>query len=104
MQEQLFGGGPVRAQLLQRDFAETLGQRLHVSRQATECRRTLVTAFVHIKGAVDLELDSMQARGRIAVVLGDKAAGIGLIAATVYPSYRRVFSTVSATAPTQLVP
>ena len=40
----------------------------------------LVAALVHVQSAIDFELDGMQARSRVAVVLGDEAAGIGLVA------------------------
>ena len=47
----------------------------------------------------------MQAGGRIAVVLGDEAAGIGLVAAHAVAQRRAgSVSTVSDTTPTQLVP
>src|SRR5665647_2136610 len=77
----LFGRGAVRPQLLQRDLAQTPGHRLQVGRKPCEPADTLVTAFVHVERAVDLELDGMEARGRVAVMLGDEAAGIGLVAA-----------------------
>src|SRR5262249_22856517 len=77
----LLGSRAIGPQLLQRDFAKALGQCLHVGCQATECRRSLIAALVHIKGAIDLELDGVQPRSRIAVVLGDKSAVVWLITA-----------------------
>src|ERR1700753_3437176 len=44
-------------QSLQRDFAETFAQRLHVGGQAGEACRTLVTALVHIERAIALGVE-----------------------------------------------
>src|SRR5665647_2557893 len=77
----LFGRRPIGVQLFQRDLAQALRQRVQVASQPPEAAGALVAALIHIKRAVDLELDGMQAGGRIAVMLGDKAPGIGLIPA-----------------------
>src|ERR1039457_6663300 len=49
--------------------------------QPVERAGARVAALVHVKRAVDLELDGMEAGSRVAVMLGDEAAGIGLIPA-----------------------
>src|SRR5581483_11085470 len=77
----LLGRGAVRAQFLERDGGNHLGEAFQVGRQAGEAGGALVAPLVHVQGAIDFELDGMQARGWIAVVLGDEAAGIGLVAA-----------------------
>ena len=50
-------------------------------RRRSERGRALVAPLVHVERAVDLELDRVQAGRRVAVVLGDEAARIGLVAA-----------------------
>src|SRR5262245_54344838 len=77
----LFRRRPVGAQLLVRERGKPLRQRLQVGGQTVERGRTLEPPLVHIERAVELELDGMQPGGRIAVVLGDEASGIGLVAA-----------------------
>ena len=74
-------GGAVGPQVFERNLAEPAGQEFHVCRDPGEALSPLVAPFVHVKRAIDLELDGVQPRGRIAVVLGDEAAGIGLVAA-----------------------
>src|SRR5262249_25519225 len=49
--------------------------------QPSEGGRALETPLVHVKRAVELELDGMQAGSRIAVMLSDEAARIRLVAA-----------------------
>jgi hypothetical protein len=56
------------------------------------------------KGTVDLKLDGMQSRRRIAVMLGDEATSVRLVAANRVSEGPQGLSTVSATTPTQLVP
>src|SRR6476659_7104610 len=77
VKERLFGRSAVGPQLLERDG----GERLEVVRQPGEGGRALEAALVHIKRAVELQLDGVQAGGRIAVVLGDEAPRIRLVAA-----------------------
>src|SRR5664280_2594282 len=77
----LFLRRPVWAQFFQWNLAQAPGQRLQIGRQLAERAGTRVAALVHVKRAVDLELDGVQAGGRVAVMLGYEAAGIGLIPA-----------------------
>src|SRR5207237_1271634 len=45
-----------------------------------EARNPPIFALVHVERAVDLDLRGMKSRGRIAVMFGDKTAGIRLVA------------------------
>ena len=78
----LFGRRAIGPQFLERNLAEPPRQaspdRPPGGRNAAE---RSIAPLVHVERAVDLELDGMQAGGRIAVMLGDEAAGIGLVAA-----------------------
>src|SRR4051812_21076072 len=71
----LFRGGAIGPQLLQGDRGKAVRQRLQVGGQTAEGGGALEAPLVHVKRAVELELDGMQAGGRIAVMLGDEAAG-----------------------------
>ena len=85
--------------------ARQLRQRLEVGGQTAEAGGALEAALVHVERAVELELDGMQARGRVAVMLGDEAAGIGLVAAHRVALLRAAsISITSDTTATQLVP
>src|SRR5262249_27953845 len=77
----LLGRRPVGPQFRDRDGGKAIRERLEVGGQTREGRRVLETPLVHIKRAVELELDGVQAGGRVAVVLGDEASGIRLVAA-----------------------
>ena len=65
-------GGAIGPQFLERNGGQPVGQHLQVGRKAAEPRRMLEAAFVHVERAVELDLDGVQARGRIAVMLGDE--------------------------------
>src|SRR5450756_3244651 len=58
-----------------------LRQDSEIGGHACKARAALAPPFVHVDRAVEFELDGMQAGGRIAVMLGDEAAGIGLVPA-----------------------
>src|SRR3954462_2699717 len=77
----LFGRGAIRPQLLERDGGKALRQGVEVCRQTIEARGALEAALVHVERTVELELDGVQPPRGIAVMLGDEAAGIGLVAA-----------------------
>src|SRR5262249_46265771 len=77
----LLGRRPVGPQFLDRDGGKAIGERLEVGSQTREGGRALETPLVHVKRAVEFELDGVQAGGRVAVMLGDEASGIGLVAA-----------------------
>src|SRR5262249_317916 len=79
--EKLLSRGPVRPQLLQGDLTKAPRQGLHILRQTVESRRTLILAFIHVEGTVDLKLNGVKPDGRVAVVFGDEAAGVWLVAA-----------------------
>src|SRR5690242_21590901 len=77
----LFSRGAVGPQLLERNSSQPVGQKLKVRRQPAEAGGTLEAALIHVERAVELDLDGVQACGRVAVMLGDAAAGVGLVAA-----------------------
>src|SRR5258705_3320370 len=76
----LFSGGAIRPQLLDRERRKAIRERFEIGSQASEGRRALEAPLVHVERAVELELDGMQPGSRIAVMLGNEAAGIGLVA------------------------
>src|SRR3954465_8089666 len=82
-----WNGGPLlrrgleRSEIAKRHGRERVGHRAEISRHLCEPRSTLAPPLVHVDRAVEFELDGMQAARRIAVMLGDEAAGIGLVAA-----------------------
>src|SRR6516165_9640073 len=65
-----FGGGSVRAKLLDRQLGEPIGQRLEIRYELRKIVRPLIAALVHVEAAVEFELDRVQARRRISVMLG----------------------------------
>src|SRR6185437_2120386 len=77
----LFGSRPIGAQLLERDFAQSLRQSVHIGCQVVESRRMLIAALIHVEGPVNFELDGMKARGGVAVVFCDESASVRLVAA-----------------------
>src|SRR5215472_359363 len=77
----LFCRSPVRMQSLQYSLVEPVGDRLKVPCNCSERVRPLQATLVHVQRTVDLELNRMQAGGRIAIVLGDETSRIGLVAA-----------------------
>src|SRR5262245_37773507 len=77
----LLGRRPVGPQFLDREGGKAIRERLEVGSQTREGRRALETPLVHVKRAVKFELDGVQAGGRVAVMLGDEASGIWLVAA-----------------------
>src|SRR6185503_9595499 len=79
--EKLLSRGPIWPQLLQGDFTKAPRQGLHILRQTVESRRTLILAFIHVEGTVDLKLNGVKPDGGVAVVLGNKAAGVWLVTA-----------------------
>src|SRR6185312_14444675 len=87
----LLSGGPIRPQLFQRDLTQPPRQCVEIGPQAREVLRTLVAPLVHVKRTVDLELDGVQPGGRVAVMFGDEAASIRLVAgdAVAEPAQRR---------------
>src|SRR5262245_63632171 len=64
----LFRCRPVRPQLLYRQHREVLAEANQIGRKAGEGRGPLVAALVHVEGAIDLELDRMEAGGRVTVM------------------------------------
>ena len=77
----LFGRGAVRPQLLDRQRRYLVSQGFEVGGHARKAARLLEPPLVHVERAVEFELDGVQAGGRVAVVLGDEPASIGLVAA-----------------------
>src|SRR5215216_4948097 len=70
-----------RPEIAKRHRRQRIGYRAEISRYLREPRSTLATPLVHVDRAVEFELDGVQPACRIAVMLGDEAAGIGLVAA-----------------------
>src|SRR6516165_11957113 len=77
----LFSGGAIRTQFLDWDLDETVGQYFEFLRKLGKGSRGFVSAFIHVERAVDLKLNGVQPGGRVAVMLGNEAARIWLIAA-----------------------
>src|SRR5262249_19961453 len=77
----LFGGGAIRPQLLDRNFGKSIGRYFEFPGQLGKGTGRFVTALVHVQRPVDLELNGVQSGGWVAVMLGDEAAGIGLVTA-----------------------
>src|SRR4051794_18675165 len=77
----LLSRGLERAEIAERNLRQRLGERGKILDYLREPRPPLAPPLVHIDRAVELELDRVQAGRRIAVMLGDEAARIGLVAA-----------------------
>ena len=76
----LFRCGLERAEIVERDGRQRIRERPEIRRYLPEAWAALALAFIHIDRAVEFDLDGVQAAGRVAVVLGDEAAGVGLVA------------------------
>src|SRR5437870_8619972 len=70
-----------RAEIPERDMRQRFRQRAEIGGHLRKAGAALAPPLVHIDRAVELELDGVQSAGRVAIVLGDEAAGIGLVAA-----------------------
>src|ERR1700680_1507137 len=77
----LFRSRPIGTQFVERDLIEPVGHRLHVMRHRRKHLGPFKSPLVHIKAAVDFKLHRMQPGGRVAVMFGNEAARIGLVAA-----------------------
>src|SRR5215831_6166209 len=77
----LFGGGAIRPQFFDRHPGKAVGQKFEFLRQFGKGCRRLIAALIHVQRTVDLKLNRVQSGSRIAVMLGDEAAGIWLVAA-----------------------
>src|SRR6516162_11014505 len=77
----LFSGGAIRPQLFDWNLSEPISQYFEFLCQLNESGRGFVSAFIHVQRAVDLKLNGVQPGCRVAVMLGDEAAGIWLVAA-----------------------
>src|SRR5215469_15113877 len=77
----LLRGGAIRSQFFDRHPNKAVGPNFEFLRQLGKRCRRLIAALIHVQRAVDLELNRMQPGSRIAVMLGDEAAGIWLVAA-----------------------
>ena len=78
--EKLLRRGLERPEVPERHLRQRVGQRSEIGGHLGKAGSALAPALIHIDRAVELELDGVQAAGRVAVMLGDKAAGIGLVA------------------------
>src|SRR5947207_1335030 len=73
----LFGGfQPRRGETILRDFAQPGDQSGHLVRKADQRRLSPVVALVHVEPAIDLDLQRVAAKLRMAVVPGGEAPGI----------------------------
>ena len=77
----LLGRRAIGPQLLKRDGGERVGEGLEVRRQPGKTGGALEAALIHIKRPVELQLDRVQPGSGIAIMLGDEATGIRLVAA-----------------------
>src|SRR5262245_51515945 len=76
----LFRSRLERTEFAERDGGEHVGKPREIGRHLRKIRSALAPPLVHIDRAVELELDGVQAARGVAVMLGDEAAGIGLVA------------------------
>src|SRR6478735_6866230 len=67
-------------EVVQRNGGQSLGQQNEIVGDLGKSGAAFAPALIHVDRAVQFELDGVQAGGRIAVVFGDEAAGIGLVA------------------------
>src|SRR2546430_511833 len=58
---------------------QAIGQARKVGGQPLEPAGALQRALIHVKAAVDLDLHGVDATRRLAVMLGDEAAGVRLV-------------------------
>src|SRR6478609_5447746 len=78
----LFRCGLERAEIAERHRGrQHVGEHAEVRRNLRKARTALAPPLVHVDRSVELELHGVQATGRVAVMLGDEAAGIGLVTA-----------------------
>src|ERR1043166_1817542 len=70
-----------RPEIGERDLRQRIGQRGKIPDHLRKPRPALAPPLVHVDRAVKLELDGMQAGSRVAVMLGDETARIGLVTA-----------------------
>src|SRR5437870_5301180 len=77
----LLRGGLERSEIGQRDGRAGVGKSGDVGGDPRKIRAALAAALVHVDCAIELDLDRMQRAAGIAVMLGDEAARIGLVAA-----------------------
>src|SRR5262249_56996439 len=75
------GGSAVRPQLFDGNFVEPIGEQFELAGELGKRGGTLIPSLVHIARAIDLKLNGMQSGGRIAVMLGDEATRVRLVAA-----------------------
>ena len=75
------GRAPVDLGALDRDGGQPVGQHLHMGGQDVKRSGTLELPLVHVEPAVELELNRMQPRRGVAVVLRDEPARVRLVAA-----------------------
>src|SRR5438270_8759060 len=70
-----------RAEIAERHRGQRVGEAREIRNHLRKARRAFAAALVHIDRTVELELHGVESARRIAVMLGDEAAGIGLVAA-----------------------
>src|SRR5215210_547237 len=75
------GGDSVRHQIALALYDHRSEHLLQVIRERLEGRLRRQRALIHVERAIDFDLKRMAAQGRLAIVLGDEAARVGLIAA-----------------------
>src|SRR6476660_3586200 len=76
----LFRCGLERPEIAKRDVRKAFGERDEIMGDLRKAGAALAPPLVHVDGTVELELDGVQSARRIAIVLGDETAGIGLVA------------------------
>ena len=67
------------AEIIKRNRSQRLGQGRKVARHLRKSCAARAPPLIHVDRAVEFELDGMQPGCRVAVMLGDEAAGIGLV-------------------------
>ena len=96
--------GLERAEIAERNIGQRVGQHGKIRHHLRKPRAAFAPPLVHVDRAVELDLDGVQSACRIAVMLGDETAGIGLVAADRIAERLRVSSTLSGSRAAQEVP
>ena len=70
-----------RPEIRERHLRQRVRERGEIGDHLRKARAAFPAPLIHIDRAVEFELHGVQAAGRVTVMLGDEAAGIGLVAA-----------------------